>query len=515
MTIRTKLLGLLAASLLVPGLGTLVGLLTYEAVLDDVASTHVAGARATASVLELEQALAARDGARGDLAKASNRITSAMRELQGAVAGSGVAEAELAPLRTGLAALDATFIGGDGDEATRTRRTAARAEVDGVLGRLADIVAEHTTAQVEAADARHVESIVRLGAVASLLMALIAVGFWLVITRHVCGPIDRLRARVAELAEGEVDLTRRLPAGSHDELSAIAHDVNRLCERLDELVREVAVDASQVASLSARLSVSSDDSLAAARSQRAATGDVAASVHELVTNSQAMAARTRDAAHAAGEAGEASISGRAVVEGTRNAINGLTCELDDLSRVVEALGSDSQRIGAVLEVIRSIAEQTNLLALNAAIEAARAGEQGRGFAVVAEEVRTLAMRTQQSTEEIDDMISQLQSRTQAAVNAMSESRDRARNSVSHVGEATEALERINTAIDTMVDLNQAMARTADEQSGMLDSVGRSTARIADVADTACERASERASSVTALAELARHLDRRLAQFKTA
>jgi methyl-accepting chemotaxis protein len=180
----------------------------------------------------------------------------------------------------------------------------------------------------------------------------------------------------------------------------------------------------------------------------------------------------------------------------------LAKDVEEVADVIQKLESDSNNIGGVLDVIRGIAEQTNLLALNAAIEAARAGEQGRGFAVVADEVRTLAQRTQQSTEEIQHMIEQLQSGANNAVQAMKLGRDRAESTVQQAMQAGESLDAIKAAVGTITDMNTQIASAAEEQSAVAEEVNRNIINISDVAIKTTENVNETAEASAKLSQMA-------------
>jgi methyl-accepting chemotaxis protein len=194
-------------------------------------------------------------------------------------------------------------------------------------------------------------------------------------------------------------------------------------------------------------------------------------------------------------------------------IVGLAAEIESASEVIRNLEKDSNQIGSILDVIKGIAEQTNLLALNAAIEAARAGEQGRGFAVVADEVRTLASRTQESTEEIQSMIEKLQSGAKVAVSVMSDSRKYADDSVSHAKSAGEALEMITQSISTITEMNTQIATAAEEQSAVSEEINGNIVNINHAAEEAAEGANSTSTESERLAEMAKELQLLVHQFK--
>ena len=215
---------------------------------------------------------------------------------------------------------------------------------------------------------------------------------------------------------------------------------------------------------------------------------VATAFHEMSATAQDVAQSAAQAANAARGADQACAEGMQVINKTTLSIEQLSCELNDAMQEVEALAGSSEKIGSVLEVIRSIAEQTNLLALNAAIEAARAGEAGRGFAVVADEVRNLAKRTQDSVEEIRQVIEGLQSGTRDVVSSMHSSHRQAQGSVGQVEQAVAALQRINQAVTVISDMNLQIASAAEEQSSVAEEISRNISTIALLADQTSEQA---------------------------
>ncbi|WP_457441096.1 methyl-accepting chemotaxis protein [Pseudomonas sp. TE3786] len=243
-------------------------------------------------------------------------------------------------------------------------------------------------------------------------------------------------------------------------------------------------------------------------------------VDQVATAFQEMSATAQDVAHNAAQAAEAARSaddasreGLGVIDQTTSAIELLANEMNVAMEEVEGLASSSQQIGSVLEVIRSIAEQTNLLALNAAIEAARAGEAGRGFAVVADEVRNLAKRTQDSVEEIRQVIEGLQNGTREVVSSMGSSHRQAQASVQQVELAVSALQRISNAVGVITDMNLQIASAAEEQSSVAEEINRNVASIRDVTESISAQADESAQVSQSLNRLANHQQALMDQFR--
>lgn len=247
--------------------------------------------------------------------------------------------------------------------------------------------------------------------------------------------------------------------------------------------------------------------------QTTETEQVATAINEMSATVQEVARNTDTAANLATEADGYSTEGSNVVMQTVSAINALASEVENTSAVIQQVESDSENIGQVLQVIREIAEQTNLLALNAAIEAARAGEQGRGFAVVADEVRSLAGRTQQSTEEIKVIIEKLQSGAREAVEAMRSGREQTAVSVEQASRAGTALESITQSVTSINDMNTQIASAAEEQSAVAEEINRSTSAIMQVVEDNVGNAHQVENNSQELMQIAQKLEGLVGQFK--
>ncbi|WP_435608693.1 methyl-accepting chemotaxis protein [Pseudomonas knackmussii] len=233
---------------------------------------------------------------------------------------------------------------------------------------------------------------------------------------------------------------------------------------------------------------------------------MAATVHEVARNAEA-------AATSAEQADSTVASGQQVVRQTIGRIGELAEAVRQATQSIEQLGRESQNIGSVLDVIKAVAEQTNLLALNAAIEAARAGDQGRGFAVVADEVRALARRTQQSTEEIEKLISALQSGAQTSVQRMQRSHQLVEKSVEDAEQTESALNEIAVAVAVIHQMNQQIAAASEQQSAVAEEINRSVTSIRGIADESAQAMESTASSSVELAQLSRDLQGMVGQFR--
>lgn len=336
---------------------------------------------------------------------------------------------------------------------------------------------------------------------------------YLFIKRFVSAPLGDMTERLEDIASGDGDLTRRLPDRGGDEIGRASLAFNHTMDKFHDLVKRVVNTASRLTDAADRVSSVTVQTNQGVESQREQIEQVATAMNEMTATAQEVARNAQDAAHATRAGAEASERGQDVVERTIASIDRLAEEVQKASEVIRKLAGDSERIGEVSDLIREIAEQTNLLALNAAIEAARAGDAGRGFAVVADEVRSLASRTHESTQSIQEMISNLQDETQAAVQVMESGYDQAQQTVGQAGEAGEALQEIATSVQTISSSNEQIASAAEEQSAVAEEISRNITSITDVAEQTATGSRETASAGDELAKLARELKGLVGQFK--
>lgn len=297
--------------------------------------------------------------------------------------------------------------------------------------------------------------------------------------RQVIAPAQRVNDLIERFAQGDFS-----SAGdsASSRLGALGKSLTSLQTRLAGLVGEVNNSATELSEAAGEMNRITGMTREGTRRQESETEQVATAMNQMSATVQEVARNAMKAADAALEADEAADNGKVVVSETAGAIDALQSEIDKAVAVIRKLDENSQTIGSVLDVIRGIAEQTNLLALNAAIEAARAGEQGRGFAVVADEVRTLAQRTQQSTQEIHDMIERLQSGASDAVAAMDSSRARAETVFERSERSAEALVAIAAAVSTIKDMNAQIATAAQQQSAVAEEINHNIESIKQIAE---------------------------------
>ncbi|MFP4683545.1 MAG: methyl-accepting chemotaxis protein [Ectothiorhodospira sp.] len=347
----------------------------------------------------------------------------------------------------------------------------------------------------------------------AFLGALLAGGLGLLLTRAIVRPVRATTTHLRAIAEGDGDLTQRLPVESQDEIGDMARAFNGFAERVHELVKQVVGASAQLAAAAEELSATSGETRQQVQHQKSEVEQVATAMNQMTSTVQEVARNAGEAAHTTRNTDEQAQSGSQEVTQTIHTIEALAREVENTAEVIGRLSTDSDEIGKVLDVIRGIAEQTNLLALNAAIEAARAGEQGRGFAVVADEVRTLASRTQASTNEVQEMIERLQSGASQAVKAMDQGRTKAREGVEQAGRAGQSLEVITRSVGNLNDMNAQIASAAEEQSAVAEEVNRNVVNINDGVEHTASGADQIASASEELARLAADLQDRVGRFK--
>lgn len=340
---------------------------------------------------------------------------------------------------------------------------------------------------------------------------LIALGLWVAI--GVSKPVHKAAEMLGIIASGDADLTQKMPVTSNDEVGKLATSFNNFIEQLANLIRSVSNNAISVNKRSKDLLSAAETTRSNTEEQQQSVDMVAAAINEMGSTVEEIARNANDTAAAAKTATQESEDGQTVVNKTVAGINNLFEKVQEASSAVEELANDVGNISSVLDVIRGISEQTNLLALNAAIEAARAGEQGRGFAVVADEVRTLAQRTQESTEEINKMIEKLQGGANNAVGAIESGLDTGKASVEYAGRAGESLNRITEAIINISDLSTHVATATEEQSSVVNELNTHIQNIKNMSDDTAQQSQTINSECAGLAKDADKLNQIVGNFK--
>lgn len=355
-------------------------------------------------------------------------------------------------------------------------------------------------------------SSVNLGMMVFLLItALLSIITYLII-RSIITPVERITQVISRIEQSK-DLTLRCDASTQDELGKIAEHFNSMVGSFQQLIEQVI---ESVATINTSCKHVSENAMLASEGvaqQLNETDMVATAITEMGATIDEIAKTTELAALKAGKTHDNAQSGQLEVEQTIHKIQSLAEQLNSSASVVDELERDSETIGSVLDVIRGIAEQTNLLALNAAIEAARAGEQGRGFAVVADEVRSLAMRTQSSTQEIANIIQTLQSRTRSIVQLMDASQKQGSESAEQAAAAGALLKLINNDVRNIMDMSTQIAAAIEEQSMVAAEVNKNVVVIRDIAEESSKAADANASASDELKAQAEYLYRAVSNFK--
>jgi methyl-accepting chemotaxis protein len=335
---------------------------------------------------------------------------------------------------------------------------------------------------------------------------------WLT-ARLISTPLKVAVVAMRDIAEGEGDLTQRLTASGDDEVAQLARGFNQFAAKIQDLLRQVLESADQISLSSEDMATASAAAENSIGQQNSETEQISTAVEEMSMNSQEVAQNAELAADAASNAHKETTEGRRIVTNALKSVGTLADETQAAAGVIEKLGTDIQGISSVIDVIRGVAEQTNLLALNAAIEAARAGEQGRGFAVVADEVRTLASRTQQSTQEIQDKVEALQKEAHAAVDRMLQNRRIADETIELTTTAGTSLEAITQAVSRISEMTGHIAHAAEQQSEVANVVSQNIANVAQLAEKTDNSAQHVFLGTKGLNQLAEALRERISRFK--
>lgn len=342
---------------------------------------------------------------------------------------------------------------------------------------------------------------IAMGAITVLLLFVISIPIVSSLRSSIIDVVKSLR----DIAQEDGDLTVRIETKNKDEIGDLVHWFNQFVAKLQNVVREICESSMPLAELAKNLNQVSEQTQTTISAQQRSAADAKTAVDDMTVSVNSVASSAAEAAGAATDASNAAGDGQRVVDSTVNSIQTLANSVEETAEVIRKLEDDSNQVGVVLDVIKGIAEQTNLLALNAAIEAARAGEQGRGFAVVADEVRTLASRTQKSTEEIQATIEQLQTAARSAVTVMGKGTEQASVSVDEANKAGQSLAVINETIAKITRMNDLIANSTGEQQAVADSISSNVDEINN-------RTHDTARSSSQLGEVSQNLERLSKEF---
>jgi len=342
-----------------------------------------------------------------------------------------------------------------------------------------------------------------------ILLAAIA-GLYLYL-KFLLKPLDKVVSNLQAIAEG--DLTQEIAITSNDELGVLQNAMQTTSSNLRDVLQMINTMAHELEQSASDMITVSSETRTGIQNQQSSIHQVATAMTEMASTVAEVARNANMAADSANGANNQAIEGQTIVDQAATSIGQLASDVENASAVIVGVQQDSEAIGSVLDVIRGIAEQTNLLALNAAIEAARAGEQGRGFAVVADEVRTLASRTQESTQEIQGMIERLQAGSKNAVDVMEASRTRAEETVQLANKTGSSLHDITAAVGTITDMNIQIASAVEEQNSVTSDVNRNIVEINTIVDSSAEGSEKVMQSSESLNNLTLELNNLVGRFK--
>ena len=357
-------------------------------------------------------------------------------------------------------------------------------------------------------EAQHTRTLLISVTLAALLLGALA-AWW--IARQIAVPLREALAVANRIAAG--DLSENPAVERRDELGQLQQSMARMIRNLRGLISGIGDSARQIASAATQLSTVTEQTRAGVNNQKDETDQVATAMNEMLATAQEVARHAEQASIAASEADQQTHLGDKVVAQAVEQIGHLASEMALSSRAMLALQQESQQIGSVLDVIKSVSQQTNLLALNAAIEAARAGSAGEGFAVVADEVRSLALRTQESAEEIEGLILRLHTGTQQVADIMDSSRSLTDNSVSLTRDAGDALAAIARTVSVIQEMNPQIAAAAEEQSAVAEEINRSVLKVRDVSEQTATASEETAAASAQLSQLSLDLQTLVGKFR--
>jgi methyl-accepting chemotaxis protein len=418
-----------------------------------------------------------------------------------------------AAYRNGIAQSFALAEQGKRDELTRLLLVDMKTVVDGSgkqLNDLADLFAKQVAAESQKS-AAHYENSRTIVSLFIALAALATVALAMMLTRSIVRPLSSAVNAAESVAQG--DLTRPIETHGNDEVSRLLKALATMQQNLRETLQGISGSATQLATAADELNAVTLDSTQGLQQQNNEIEQAATAVNQMTAAVEEVARNAVSTSDATRQSSESAHLGQVRVRETATAINALASDVQQTGELVQSLANQSQDIGKVLDVIRAIAEQTNLLALNAAIEAARAGESGRGFAVVADEVRALAYRTQQSTQEIEQMVQGMRSGSSLALDSMQASTARATTTLALAERAGEALQTITASVHEIHERNLVIASAAEEQAQVAREVDRNLVNIRDLSLRSAAGADQTSASSHELSQLANALQGMVRRFQ--
>ncbi len=372
---------------------------------------------------------------------------------------------------------------------------------------------EQQIAQLEQQVAENIRDTLVGSLVTALVALIIIVGLALLVVRTISRPLVSTVAAMNDVALGDGDLTRRLSASGQDEIAQLGRAFNSFADQVQGMVKNINSTSATLSDSSIELAELMAQAEQGVEQQKGESDQVATAMDEMTATAQEVASSASEASQAANNAAGQVADAQALVAQTQAVITGLSEQVNEGVQIIETLGNDAQRIDSVLEVIRNIAEQTNLLALNAAIEAARAGESGRGFAVVADEVRTLASRTQDSIQEIQQTIEALQQDAGRAVDTITAINKCSEETVSQTHAVDAALQSITEAVDIINNMNQQIASAAEEQTAVSGHINQNIHQIVAINQQTSDGTRQASAATARLSELAAQLTQEVSRYR--
>jgi len=344
-----------------------------------------------------------------------------------------------------------------------------------------------------------------------LAVAGVAISYW--IANSFVKPISKIKDILEQIASGEADLTQRLPKIGEDEVGQLAKYFNFFIHRLDAIINQVQQSAVQLASAAEEMTAISEETSESSQAQASKTEMVATAINQMAASILEVSRNVSETSQMAEQSKTTAEQGKSLEQQALTAIRQLHDEFAVTAEIIEEVGRNSESVNQVMEVITAIADQTNLLALNAAIEAARAGEQGRGFAVVADEVRTLAAKTQQSTEEIRNTIDALRGNVARTVENMRKGREMTGQVVEQAEQVDTALTEIVAGIERIDDMSNQIATATEEQSSVTEEINTNVEELRGQSELTAAATGQVGDAATELANLASQLQELVGQFK--